>query len=65
VKKKKQVYEIAVSWEMYGKLFIEATSLDKALEKAHADDTPLPRGHYVEASFTVDDAMVECLYPKG
>ena len=62
---KKKIYEIPVSWEMYGKMQIEATSLAKALEIAEADDTPLPRGHYVEASFQVDSGMVECMYPHG
>ena len=65
MKNKKKVYEIPVSWEMYGRLFIEATSLANAIKKAEADDTPLPRGHYVEASFTVDQQLTEPLYPKG
>jgi hypothetical protein len=53
-------YEIPCCWQVYGTLYIEAESWDEAIEKAEADDIPLPtNGDYVEASFEVDHDIIE------
>ena len=62
--KKKKVYRIPVGWQMYGWLTVEANSLKKAIEIAENDETPLPDGHYVEASFEIDNQLIEALFPK-
>ena len=62
--KKKKLYQIPVGWEMYGWMEIEASSLKKAIKIAEAESTPLPKGHYVEASFNVDGQILEATYPK-
>lgn len=47
-------YRIPVSWEMYGHVEVEADSLEEAISIAESDETPLPEGSYVNASFEVD-----------
>ena len=46
-------YKIPCSWEMYGYMCVEASSLEDAISKAERDE-PLPDGSYVEDSFRVD-----------
>ena len=48
-------FKINSSWEMYGSEFIEAESLEKAIEIAESDDHALPdNSSYVQGSFSVD-----------
>ena len=48
-------YKIPVIWQVVGLVEIEAESLEKAIQKAQASGTPLPRdGNYIEDSFEVD-----------
>lgn len=61
MKEKTKIYSIAVSWEMYGKLKIEASSFEEAIRLAYEEDTELPHGEYVEASFTVDEEISRIL----
>ena len=51
---------IPCSWEMYGKIEIEANTLQEAIEKAN--EAPLPEGNYVDSSFEVD---TEVLYDEN
>ena len=39
---------------MYGHVEVEADSLEEAISIAESDETPLPEGSYVNASFEVD-----------
>ena len=51
-------YKIPCSWEMYGYMYVEASSLEDAISKADRDE-PLPDGDYMEDSFRVDHDMLE------
>jgi len=52
---KKKLFSIACTWEVWGTLEIEATTLREAIKKAKADTMPLPHnGEYVDESFRVD-----------
>ncbi len=44
---------------MYGMMEIEADSLEEAVEIANSDEQNLPEGSYVEASFEVDEGMLD------
>ena len=48
-------YKICCLWQVYGYAYIEADSLEEAIEKARGSDTSLPDGDYVEGSFEVDE----------
>ena len=53
-------YKIPCSWQVYGIIDVEAESWSEAIEKAEADDTPLPtESEYVMSSFEVDHDMIE------
>jgi|TARA_R110000824_G_scaffold158995_2_gene333150 hypothetical protein len=60
-KLKGKVYRIPCTWEMYGVMEVRAECLEEAVEKASDDSTALPMGNsaYVEASFEVDEEIVE------
>ena len=64
MKKKTKLYKIPVGWEMYGWMTVEAVSLKHAIQIAENVETPLPDGHYVDASFNLDEQIIEALYPK-
>ena len=54
-----KTYSIPVTWEMYGTVEIEASSLQEAVEifDRQIDDIPLPlEKDYVDASFRREDA---------
>jgi hypothetical protein len=56
----KKTYRIPLVWEMYGHLFVEAESLEEAIEHALGPDSPLPEGEYLSDSVQVDyDALKE------
>lgn len=46
-----KTYTIPVTWECYGCMEIEASSLDEAIEMA--EDACLPDGEYLEGSFRI------------
>ena len=53
-------YEIPCSWEVYGTLEVEASSLEEAIELAERDDSPMPdASDYVDGSFEVDRDVAE------
>ena len=52
-------YKIPVSWEMYAWIDIQANSLKEAIKIAESDNTPLPKGEYVDGSFDVDKEIIE------
>lgn len=52
-------YKIPCSWQMYGMMEIEADSLEEAVEIANSDEQNLPEGSYVEASFEVDEEILD------
>lgn len=57
-------YKVAVTWEMYGTLDIEANSWQEALEIANKtqDDLPLPDDKtYVDASFRIDAESTQAI----
>lgn len=45
-------FKIGVTWQMYGKLVIDANSFEEALDKAQNE--PLPEGTYLDDSFEVE-----------
>lgn len=47
-------YVIPLSWEMYGKVRVEAESLEEAVEYALGPECPLPDGDYIEAYIQVE-----------
>ena len=48
-------FKVAVSWECFGVVEIEAESLEDALCIAETDpDIPLPEGEYVDGSYSAD-----------
>jgi len=55
----KKVYKIAVTWQAFGEVEMEANSLEEALDKAEADPDKisLPEANYVDESFRVDRNM--------
>lgn len=62
--KKRKVYKLPCSWEMYAWIEVEAESLSEAIEKAY-DEVDLPHnGEYVDSSFDVDMAIVKEDYPN-
>ena len=51
-------FKIAVSWEVYGDVEIEAETLTEAVNIAENDDNiPLPEPNYIDGSFIVDAEM--------
>ena len=61
VKTEGKAYRIPCSWQMYGVMEVRAESLEEAVKKASGDSTALPMSNsaYVEASFEVDEEIVE------
>ena len=49
-----RTYKIPLVWSMYGKLSVEASSLQEAIELAVGPDVPLPEGYYLDDSICVD-----------
>jgi len=57
-----KTYKISCTWEVFGELEIEASTLKAALKKAKADYTiPLPKANYVDGSFKIDEEMSKYL----
>lgn len=49
-------FRIPVVWEEYGHVFVEAESLDDAIELALDEGAPLPEGTYVDGSLMMDNS---------
>ncbi len=62
-----KLYQIPCSWQMYGVMDVRADSLKDAVKKAYEGDMPLPMNNsaYVEASFKVDEDVVEDFNPEN
>jgi len=62
-----KTYRIPCSWEMYGVMEVKADSLEEAMEEALHGNSPLPMDNssYVEASFRVDEEVVEDYNPEN
>lgn len=54
----KQKWIIPLFWSMYGKLKVEAETLDEAVQIALDAETPLPEGDYLSESVEVDYAIL-------
>ena len=57
-----KTWEIPVTWEVYGRVVIEANTLEEAMEKARDDEgvIPLPdENDYVDGSWRVTEEDVE------
>ena len=55
-------WSIPVTWEVYGRIVIEANTLEEAMEKARDDEgvIPLPdENDYVDGSWRVTEEEVE------
>lgn len=49
-------FRIPVVWEERGHVFVEAESLDDAIEIALDEGAPLPEGTYVDGSLMMDNS---------
>ena len=60
-------FKIPVSWKVYGTIYIEAETLEKALVIAKDEDNiiPLPDSDYEDGSWQVDFKIAEILNKKG
>tara|TARA_R110000824_G_scaffold221118_1_gene408247 strand:+ start:297 stop:491 length:195 start_codon:yes stop_codon:yes gene_type:complete len=57
----KKFFTIPCTWEMYGKLEIEAESIEEAIDIARLD-SPLPDpASYIEDSFRIDHEGIQDL----
>lgn len=54
----KKEWIIPLVWSMYGKLKVEAETLDEAVQIALDAETPLPEGDYLSESVEVDYAIL-------
>ena len=54
----KKEWIIPLVWSMYGKLRVEAETLDEAVQVALDAETPLPEGDYLSESVKVDHAIL-------
>jgi hypothetical protein len=55
-------YKIPVYWTMFDTIDIEAESLKEAMETI--DMMPLPKGLYVDGSFTIEMDTLNEIYPE-
>ena len=60
---KNMTYKIPVYWTMFDTMEVEAESLKEAVSTA-IDVLPLPKGLYVDGSFTVEMDTLNELYPE-
>lgn len=55
---KTKQYRIPLVWQMYGHMWVEAESEEKAIELALGPNYPLPDdGVYVDDSIAIDDGV--------
>ena len=50
-------YCVPLVWQMYGRVWVDAESEEKAKEIALGPDCELPQGEYVDDSVMVDDTV--------
>ncbi len=50
------IYQIPVIWECWGRITVEANSVEEAFRKVDEDeeDFPLPEGEYIDGSWKAD-----------
>lgn len=53
-----RTYTIPLVWEVYGKVSVEADSLEDAIEYVLGPECPLPEGNYVDDSIQVDTDLL-------
>jgi len=56
-KAKEQTYSIPVTWMMWGRVVVQATSLGAAKQSVLNGEALLPEGTYVDDSVEIDDAI--------
>ncbi len=60
-----KTYKVPISYEMYGYVEVEASSIEEAIEKAWDDDYDLPEdSHYVDDSWRVEEEIFREEYPE-
>ena len=52
-------FRIPMVWQMYGRLDVEADSLQEAIEYALGPESPLPEGSYLDDSVDIDETVYE------
>ena len=50
-------FRIPMIWQMYGRLDVEADSLQEAIEYALGPESPLPEGSYLDDSVEIDETV--------
>ena len=62
-KNDKMKWKIAVDWEVFGEVEIEADTLEEAISIGNRDDPPiaLPESNYIDGSWKVNDEMSKVL----
>lgn len=60
MKKKKKRFLIACDWMESGEMYVEADTLEEAIEKAEESDE-IPDGTYIDGSFQVNREITEVL----
>lgn len=58
-KKKKKTFKIVCEWVESGEMYVEANSLEEAIEIAENSGDPLPNGDYLNDSFRVNKEITE------
>lgn len=57
-----KTYRVPVVWQMWGAVYVDATSEEEAIDLALDSEAPLPDGEYVDGSEILDDTTpVQCL----
>ena len=62
-----KTWKIPVIWQMSGLIYVEANTLEEAIDVVRCDNAPLPEGDYLEGSFDVDNEIEDIreIYNNG
>ena len=55
-------YRIPLVWSMYGYAYVDAETLQEAIDYALGPECPLPDGNYLDESVTVDAEALKEMY---
>lgn len=55
-------YRIPLVWSMYGYAYVDAETLQEAIDYALGPECPLPEGNYLDESVSVDAEALKEMY---